>query len=106
KKKARPNPADLATFVKDLSSELRDGERAVIEKTGRAVMRRLNRYEYENTVRDLLAVPWVQIKDRLPEDGEKYRFNKIGEALDVSYAQLSRHINTPRYPPRAAMRVQ
>ncbi len=71
KKKARPDPAELDAFVKSLGSDLRNAERAEIEKTGRAMMRRLNRYEYENTLRDLLDVPWVQIKDRLPEDGER-----------------------------------
>ena len=69
-------------------------------------MRRLNRYEYENTVRDLLDVPWIQIKDRLPEDGEKFRFNKIGEALDVSHVQLARYMNTADYALRQAMSAQ
>jgi hypothetical protein len=106
KKKARPDAAELDAFVKSLASDLRSAERAEIEKTGRAVKRRLNRYEYENTVRDLVDVPWVQIKDRLPEDGEKYRFNKIGEALDVSHVQLSRYMNSADYALRQAMSAQ
>src|ERR1041385_6556996 len=57
KKRARPDPTELDMFIKNLSSDLRNAERAEIEKTGRAMMRRLNRYEYENTVRDLLDVP-------------------------------------------------
>ena len=106
RKKARPDPSDLAAFLKDLSSELQDAERTTIDKTGRAVMRRLNRYEYENTVRDLLAVPWVQIKERLPEDGEKYRFNKTGEALDVSHVQLARYMSVADYALRQALSAQ
>ncbi len=70
------------------------------------LQRRLNRYEYENTLRDLLDLPWIQIKDRLPEDGERYRFNKIGEALDVSYVQLSRYMDSADYALRQAMSVQ
>jgi hypothetical protein len=70
------------------------------------VKRRLNRYEYENTLRDLLSVPWIQIKDRLPEDGEKYRFNKIGEALDVSHVQMARYLNAADYALRQAMSAQ
>ena len=51
--------------MKGLASKLTNAERAVIAKNGRAMKRRLNRYEYENTLRDLLDVPWIQIKDRL-----------------------------------------
>jgi hypothetical protein len=106
KKKARPDPADLHAFVAGLTTDLCATEEVSIRENGRAMKRRLNRYEYENTLRDLLSLPWIQIKDRLPEDGEKYRFNKIGEALDVSYVQLSRYMNTADYALRAAMSEQ
>ncbi len=62
--------------------------------TGRAVMRRLNRYEYENTMRDLLGAPWLQVRDMVPEDGVANRFNKTGQALDVSHVQLARYMET------------
>ena len=106
KKKARPEPADLHAFIGGLTADLCATEEASIRENGRATKRRINRYEYENTLRDLLSLPWIQIKDRLPEDGEKYRFNKIGEALDVSYVQLSRYMNTADYALRAAMSEQ
>jgi len=106
KKKARPAAADLHAFLAGLTADLSSTEEVSIRKNGRALKRRLNRYEYENTLRDLLGLPWIQIKDRLPEDGEKYRFNKIGEALDVSYVQLSRYMSSADYVLRAAMREQ
>src|SRR5579864_4341303 len=106
KKKPRPEPTDLHAFIAGLTADLSATEDAWIRENGRAMKRRLNRYEYENTVRDLLGLPWIQIKERLPEDGEKYRFNKIGEALDVSYVQLSRYMNTADYALRAAMSEQ
>ena len=89
-----------------LASDLSQAEQALVAKNGRAVKRRLNRYEYENTLRDLLDVPWIQIRDRLPEDGEKHRFNKIGEALDVSHVQLARYMSSADYALRQAMSVQ
>ncbi len=61
---------------------------------GRSVLRRLNRYEYENTMRDLLSAPWLQLRDSLPEDGLVHRFNKAGQALDVSHVQMSRYMET------------
>jgi hypothetical protein len=92
KKKARPDSGDLASFSSSLSSALTaaDNERAARE--GRATQRRLNRYEYENALRDLLHAPWLQLKDSLPEDGEASRFNKIGDALDVSHVQMARYL--------------
>src|SRR5712671_2616489 len=59
---------------------------------GRSMLRRLNRYEYENTVRDLLSAPWLQLRDSLPEDGLVHRFNKSGQALDVSHVQMARYM--------------
>jgi hypothetical protein len=106
KKKPRPDAAELEMFEKGLASTLTSAERSVIATNGRAMKRRLNRYEYENTLCDLLNVPWIQIKDRLPEDGEKYRFNKIGEALDVSHVQLARYMSVADYALRQAMSAQ
>jgi hypothetical protein len=106
KKKPRPEAAELLTFVNGLASTLTSAERAAIATNGRAMKRRLNRYEYENTLRDLLDVPWIQIKDRLPEDGEKHRYNKIGDALDVSHVQLARYMTVADYALRQTMSAQ
>lgn len=93
KKKAKPVPAELAKFTSSLTDALStaDNERAARE--GRATQRRLNRYEYENALRDLLHAPWLQLRDSLPEDGEASRFNKIGDALDVSHVQMARYMS-------------
>ena len=54
-------------------------------------------------MRDLLGVPWAQVANRLPEDGEAYRFNKSGEALDVSYVRMARFMDSANYAMRQAM---
>jgi hypothetical protein len=61
---------------------------------GRSVLRRLNRYEYENTLRDIFDAPWLQLRETLPEDGIVQRFNKSGQALDISHVQMSRYLDT------------
>jgi len=106
KKKPRPEPADLEAFTKSLSSSLVSVERSRIAKEGRATRRRLNRYEYENALRDLLHAPWLQVRDSLPEDGEADRFNKIGDALDVSHVQMARYLGAADYALRQAMATQ
>jgi hypothetical protein len=57
----------------------------------------LNRYEYENTLRELLDAPWLQLKTMLPEDGELFRFNKVSEALDVSHVNMARYMQAADY---------
>ncbi len=96
-------PIERNQFLERLSASLRESELKRVSSEGRSTQRRLNRYEYENALRDLLDVPWIQIKDQLPEDGEKYRYNKIGEALDVSHIQLARYMSTAQHAMREAM---
>jgi hypothetical protein len=103
KAEERPTPADLAAFTRIVSSPLTAFEHEVTVRDGRAMQRRLNRYEYENALRDLLNVPWAQVKDKLPHDGEAYRFNKSGEALDVSFVQMERYLAAADYAMRQAM---
>ncbi len=93
-------------FLAELSSDLNLWDKKRIKRDGRAMKRRLNRYEYENTLRDLLNLPWIQVRDMLPEDGELYRFNKVGEALDVSHVQLSRYMSAADYALQQAMIVK
>ena len=54
--------------------------------------RRMNRLEHENTLRDLLELPGLQIKERLPVDADLDGFDTIGDALDVSYVQMARYL--------------
>jgi hypothetical protein len=58
---------------------------------GRVVLRRLNRIEYENTVRDLLGVQ-VDLKELLPVDTSANGFDNVGEALHVSSFLMERYL--------------
>lgn len=97
KKKARPQRAAIDQFLQAIGQPMVRADQAHEAAEGRAVSRRLNRYEYENAVRDLLHAPWLQIKDRLPEDGESHRFNKDGMALSVSYVQMASYLDAAEY---------
>ena len=59
---------------------------------GRAVFRRLNRTEYENTLRDLFGLAGLKVKDLLPEDGRAFGFDKSAAGLDLSYVQLAKYM--------------
>jgi hypothetical protein len=106
KEKKRPDAAELSSFVKGLASTLVTDEQQRLTATGRATRRRLNRSEYENALRDLLHAPWLQVREQLPEDGEAFRFNKVGEALDVSYVHMVRYMGAAEYAMRQAIGVK
>ncbi len=59
---------------------------------GRTVLRRLNRVEYENTLRDLLALPNLAVKDMLPADAEQAGFDTVGEVHSMSYVQQDAYL--------------
>ena len=80
--KPRPAAADVEALTAWISSEVTAGE-ALSASRSRVVLRRLNRNEYTNTVRDLLGVD-VELKDLLPMDTTTSGFDNSAEALHVS----------------------
>ncbi len=57
----------------------------------RVVMRRLNRTEYENTIRDLLKIE-IDVKDLLPLDSSAGGFDNVGDAMHVSSFLMERYL--------------
>src|SRR5215831_8709790 len=99
----RPEEGARAGFLKALAAPMVAADEARARREGRAVWRRMNRYEYENTLRDLLGAPWLQIKELLPEDGEAYRYNKVGDALDVSHVHMNQYLSAAEYALREVL---
>ncbi|MFN3326674.1 MAG: DUF1592 domain-containing protein [Bryobacteraceae bacterium] len=101
---AKPLPPEARnTFLTKLAEPLIAHHRQTAAAHGRATLRRLNRYEYENTLRDLLAAPWLELRDSLPEDGILARFNKSGQALDVSHVQMARYMEVAEQAMRSVL---
>jgi hypothetical protein len=89
--------------LKLLARELRRADRARVARAGRATVRRLNRFEYENKLRAVLDAPWLQTADKLPEDGVDHLFNKVGIRLDVSHVQITRFLSAAEEALRLAV---
>jgi hypothetical protein len=106
KEKARPAASDVAAFLGSLSATLVAHDREATAREGRATQRRLNGYEYENTLRDLFHAPWLQIRGQFPDDGEAHRFNKVGDALDVSHVHMARYMSAADYALRQVLSVK
>ena len=101
----RPDVLETKAFLSSLSATLTAQQRLETAGEGRTTQRRLNGYEYENSLRDLLSAPWLQIKGQFPDDGEAFRFNKIGDALDVSHVHLARYLAAADYAIRQVISV-
>src|SRR5262249_45750473 len=92
--KNKPRPSEKE--IQALSDWIDAGVQAAVARRvaeGRAVLRRLNRVEYENTVRDLLGID-VELQELLPEDGSAHGFDNVGEALHVSSFLMERYLET------------
>ena len=92
KKKARPGETELKNALASLSTDLVNAERARLDAQSRTGLRRMTRAEYENTVRDLFAMPGIRLQDLLPADGSAHGFDNNSDALDISHVNLSKYI--------------
>jgi cytochrome c5 len=77
--KPRPPADDVKALVEWIGARLKEAE----AEQGRVVLRRLNRAEYVNTVRDLLGVE-VDLTDLFPAETSTSGFDNNAEALHVS----------------------
>lgn len=88
----RPPQAQMTALVEFLKGEFEKADAAVKPDPGRVVAKRLNRNEYRNTVRDLLAVDFRAEND-FPVDDSGYGFDNIGEILTVSPLLMEKYLN-------------
>jgi hypothetical protein len=100
-----PQP-DRAALVKSLASSITTADHADILAHGRGPLRRLNRDEYEQNLRDLLQLPDLDIRDILPEDREGHRFNKTTDMLDMSRVQLVAYLDAAEAALHMAMTTE
>jgi mono/diheme cytochrome c family protein len=85
-----PDPAAQQTLVAFLTMTL-DRAAVASPNPGRPLVHRLNRTEYANAVRDLLAVD-VDTSSMLPPDDAAYGFDNIADALTISPILLERYL--------------
>jgi hypothetical protein len=83
----RPDPAELETINSWLDVVAFAGDQG----RGRVSLRRLNRYEYNNTIRDLIGLD-LRPADEFPSDDIGYGFDNIGEVLSTSPVLVERYL--------------
>jgi uncharacterized protein DUF1592/uncharacterized protein DUF1588/uncharacterized protein DUF1587/uncharacterized protein DUF1585/uncharacterized protein DUF1595 len=90
----RPDQATLDSFVTHLETSI-DRDAAARPNPGRPPLRRLNRTEYSNAIRDLLAVD-ISADASLPADDSRYGFDNVGEVLTLSPLLAERYLAVAR----------
>src|SRR5437762_6925087 len=97
----RPDEAAYEAAISSLETSL-DRAAAVNPNPGRTeTLRRLNRTEYQNAIRDLLAVE-VDVASLLPADDSSYGFDNVTVG-DLSPTLLDRYVSAAEKISRAAV---
>ena len=98
----RPDEATYAWFITRLEAKL-DAAAAADPNPGRTeAFHRLNRTEYRNVIRDLLALD-VDVSELLPADDGSYGFDNIAGVLGVSPTLLERYLSAAKQVSRLAI---
>ena len=84
-------PAELAKLVAHLQSAVSKAGCALNPDPGRVTLRRLNRVEYNNTIRDLIGVDFRPAED-FPSDDVGYGFDNIGDVLSLPPLLLEKYL--------------
>lgn len=98
----RPPFDDAERFTKALQVVFEKFDRTAPRDPGTVIMRRLNRAEYVNTVRDLVGVN-IPLGDDFPPDEPGYGFDNVGEMLTLSPTLLDRYLAAADAIVRAAI---
>jgi hypothetical protein len=89
--KPQPAPAERDLLLSFLDQQLAAVDCTKARDPGRVTIRRLNKAEYNNTIRDLLAVPFSPAED-FPSDDVGYGFDNIGDVLTLSPLLMEKYL--------------
>jgi hypothetical protein len=96
----RPGEGEYTEALRWVEAELKRA--ALPEDPGRVTVRRLNRVEYENTVRDLLGVDF-DARARFPADEVGHGFDNVGDVLGLPPLLLEKYLDAAEEVARRAI---
>ncbi len=89
--KGMPRPAQMDAVIQYLLDEFARADRNLKPDPGRVTARRLNRSEYSNTIRDLLAIEF-RAEQSFPTDDLGNGFDNSGDVLTISPVLMDRYL--------------
>ena len=90
----QPERVAKTEFLDLLSRTMVTARKSLVDGGGNITMRRLNRREYKNTIRDLLGVE-INVRE-LPADGGAGNFDTVGSSLFMSSDQFEQYLTIGR----------
>jgi Protein of unknown function (DUF1592)/Protein of unknown function (DUF1588)/Protein of unknown function (DUF1587)/Protein of unknown function (DUF1585)/Protein of unknown function (DUF1595) len=90
--KGVPRPPELDAAIAFVEGEFRQADRNTQPDPGRVTARRLNRAEYSNTIRDLLAIEFRAEKS-FPTDDLGNGFDNMGDVLTISPLLMEKYLS-------------
>ncbi len=89
-----PQPTDdeRRVFIESARAVFAEFDKTAKPDPGRVTLRRLNRTEYNNTIRDLMGVDFKPAAD-FPSDDVGHGFDNIGDVLSVSPVLMERYLD-------------
>jgi hypothetical protein len=98
----KPADADKKMVIDWIRHEMEKAEQATAPDPGRVTARRLNRAEYNNTIRDLLGIDFKPADD-FPQDDSGYGFDNIGDVLSLSPVLMEKYLKAADSAVRLAL---
>jgi mono/diheme cytochrome c family protein len=90
--KPRPNIKDAEQVAKVITTIFDRHDRTAPRDPGQVTMRRLNKVEYANTIRDLTGITDTGFVDDFPSDDVGHGFDNIGDVLTISPLHMERYL--------------
>ncbi|QDU29215.1 Planctomycete cytochrome C [Anatilimnocola aggregata] len=91
KDKPQPMASDTTAFLAAVKGVFLRADQNAKPDPGRVTVRRLNRTEYNNTIRDLVGVDFNAAED-FPSDDVGHGFDNIGDVLTLSPVLMERYL--------------
>src|SRR5262249_33484687 len=91
RERKQPLSSDVEAFLATVKSVLAAADRNAKPDPGRVTIRRLNRTEYNNTIRDLVGVDFDPAED-FPSDDVGHGFDNVADVLTLSPLLLEKYL--------------
>jgi len=98
----RPPAVETASVTRWLEEEFARQDRMVKPDPGHVTARRLNKADYNNTIRDLLAID-IRPAEDFPADQAAFGFDNISDALNLPPVLLEKYVDAAERSVRTAL---
>ncbi len=87
----QPSQAEVQACIEAIDAEMDSFDCQASQHPGRVTIRRLNRIEYNNTIRDLIGID-LQLANDFPSDDVGNGFDNMGDVLTISPILLEKYV--------------